>query len=199
MSADPPLPNGSITLSDVWTDLRRVADSLGVPERGVQLVTRLRTRLDAVSERAARQPQRPRMACLVALDPPAAAGGWISELIALAGGVDALGTPGAWPLALAVEDLQRADPDLLVLAPAGADLAAALAVADGIVSRPDWRTLRAVRECRVLAADGTRLFGRPGLHVAETLAVLAEMLHPDAFRLEHVGRAWARLGSASAA
>jgi len=180
-------------LADIWTDIRRVADSLGVPERGVQLITRLRTRLEAVAQRAAQQPHHPRVACLVELDPPAAAGGWISELIALAGGVDALGAPGAWPRSVAPGDLERADPDVIVLAPAGTDLAAALAAARDIVTRPGWQGLRAVREGRVLVASGAGLFGRPGLHVAETLAVIAEMVHPAAFRLEHEGRAWTRL------
>jgi iron complex transport system substrate-binding protein len=197
MPSVPPVPTESSALTDLWTDLRRVSDSLGVPERGVQLITRLRTRLEAVALRAAQQSRRPRVACLVGLDPPVAAAGWISELIALAGGEDVLGAPGAWPRAVPAEELERADPDVIVLAPAGTDLPAALATARTLASRPGWPTSRAARKGQVHVADGTALLGRPGPQVAEALEAIAEMLHPAAFRFGHEGRAWARLEGAS--
>ena len=188
----PPLrhvPTESGALADLWGDLRRVSDALGVPERGVQLITRLRTRLEAVALRAAQQPRHPRVACLVGLDPPVAAGGWISELIALAGGEDVLGAPGVGPRALAVEELERADPDVIVLAPAGMDLPSARAAAQSLASRPGWKASRAAREGQVHVADAA-LFGRPGPQVAEALEAIAEMLHPAAFRFGHEGKAW---------
>jgi iron complex transport system substrate-binding protein len=187
------LPTESIALADLWVDLRRVADSLGVPERGVQLITRLRTRIEAVALRAAQQPRRPRVACLVGLDPPVAAGGWISELVALAGGEDVLGAPGAAPRVLAAQELERADPDVIVLAPAGMDLPVALVAARSLASQRGWLMSRAVREGRVHVADGAVLFGRPGPQVAEALEAIAEMLHPAAFRFGHEGKAWKRI------
>jgi iron complex transport system substrate-binding protein len=192
-----PVPTDSIALADLWADLRRVSDALGVPERGVQLITRLRTRIEAVALRAAQQPRRPRVACLVGLDPPATAGGWISELIALAGGEDVLGAPGAWPRALAAEELERADPDVIVLAPAGMDLPAALAAARSLASRPGWPTSRAAREGQAHVADAAMLFGRPGPQLAESLETIAEMLHPAAFRFGHEGKTWTRLEGGS--
>ena len=197
MPASVPFPPEFIALADLWADLRRVSDSLGVPERGVQLITRLRTRLEAVSLRAAQQPRRPRVACLVGLDPPTAAGGWISELVALAGGEDVLGAPGAGPRVLAAGELERADPDVIVLAPAGMDLPAALVAARSLASQPGWPASRAAREGQAHVADAAALFGRPGPQVAEALEALAEMLHPAAFRFGHEGKAWRRIEGGS--
>ena len=196
----PPLrsrPDRSPALAELWADIRRLADSLGVPERGVQLITRLRTRLEAVALRAAQQPQHPRVAFLVGLDPPVAAAGWISELVGLAGGEVVLGAPGAGPRVLAAEDLERADPGVIVLAPAGMDLPSALAAARALASRPGWQALRAVREGRLHVTDGAALFGRPGPQAAEALEAIAEMLHPAAFRFGHEGKAWKRLEGGS--
>lgn len=187
----------SSALTGLWIDLRRVSDALGVPERGVQLITRLRTRLEAVALRAAQQPRRPRVACLVGLDPPVVAGGWISELVALAGGEDVLGAPGSAPRVLAAEELECADPDVIVLAPAGMDLPAALSAAHSLVARPGWQAPRAAREGQVHVADGAALFGRPGAQVAEVLEAIAEMLHPAAFRFGHEGKVWTRLEGGS--
>ena len=197
MPLERPVPTESSVLADLWVDLRRVSDALGLPERGVQLITRLRTRLEAVALRAAQQPRRPRVACLVGLDPPIAAGGWISELVALAGGEDVLGAPGAWPRILAAEELERADPDVIVLAPAGMDLPVALVAARSLASQPGRPMSRAMREGRVHVADGAVLFGRPGPQVAEALEAIAEMLHPAAFRFGHEGRAWMRIEGGS--
>jgi iron complex transport system substrate-binding protein len=192
----PPLPHvtpESSALADLWGDLRRVSDALGVPERGVQLITRLRIRLEAVALRAAQQPRRPRVACLAGLAPPVTAAGWISELIGLAGGEDVLGAPGAGPRVLTAEELERADPDVVVLAPAGMDLPTALAAARPFASRPGWQALRAAREGNVHVADAAAFFGRPGPQVAETLETIAEMLHPAAFRFGHEGGVWKRI------
>jgi len=197
MPPERPVPTESSVLADLWVDLRRVSDALGLPERGVQLITRLRTRLEAVALRAAQQPRRPRVACLVGLDPPIAAGGWISELVALAGGEDVLGAPGAWPRILAAEELERADPDVIVLAPAGMDLPVALVAARSLASQPGRPMSRAMREGRVHVADGAVLFGRPGPQVAEALEAIAEMLHPAAFRFGHEGKAWTRIEGGS--
>jgi len=187
------VPTEPPELAGLWADIRRLSDSLGVPERGVQLITRLRTRLEAVALRAAQQPQRPRVAFLVGLDPPIAAGGWISELVGLAGGEVVLGAPDAGPRRLVLEDLGHSDPAVLVLAPAGMDLPFALVAARSLASQPGWQALRAVREGRLHVADGAALFGRPGPQAAEALEAIAEMLHPAAFRFGHEGKAWKRL------
>ena len=191
------VPTAPPELAGLWADIRRLSASLGVPERGVQLITRLRTRLEAVALRAAQQPQRPRVAFLVGLDPPVAAAGWISELVGLAGGEDVLGAPGAGPRRLAPEELAHCVPDVVILAPSGMDLPSALMVAQGIVKRPDWQALRAVREGRLHVADGTALFGRPGPQAAEALEAIAGMLHPAAFRFGDEGKAWKRIDGGS--
>lgn len=180
-------------LAEVWAGLRREADARGVPERGVQLVTRLRARLDAVASRAGRQPVRPRVACLAGLDPPGAPGTWLEELIGWAGG-EAVAAPGGDGARLAVPvALAAADPDVVVLACAAEGLAAAREAARALLGRPGWGTLRAVREGRVFVAAGDAARSAPGPQVAETLEAFAEMLHPAAFRFGHEGTAWARV------
>jgi iron complex transport system substrate-binding protein len=186
------LPTESAALADVWAGVRREADARGVPERGVQLVTRLRARLDAVASRARQQSVRPRVACLVGLDAPRLPGGWVAELIEWAGGEPAAAEGGeARPAGPA--ELAPADPDVIVLVPAEGGLAAARAAVPLLLARPGWDGLRAVREGRVYVTDGEAGRDRPGPQVAEALEALAEILHPAAFRFGHEGRAWARV------
>lgn len=179
------------TLAAIWRDVRRVADALGVPERGVQLVSRLQRRLKGISARAASLP-RPRVACIEWIDPLMAAGDWTPELVAMAGAEDVLARPGERAGRIPLEALAKADPDAIFVAPCGFDLARSRAEMPALEAREEWRELRAVREDRVFLADGNALFNRPGPRVAEALEVLAEALHPGAFRFGHEGAGWER-------
>ena len=51
-------------LADVRVDIAGVAATLGVPERGAELVARLQKRIDAVAEAARSVPERPTVACI---------------------------------------------------------------------------------------------------------------------------------------
>jgi len=178
-------------LVDLWRDLRKVADALGVPERGVQLVTRLRRHMRGIAERAGEvQPRR--VACIEWMEPLMAAGNWTPELVAMAGGQDVLGKPGAHAGRIEFADLAAADPDAIFVTPCGFDLARTRAEMPALTRLPGWSGLRAVREGHVFLGDGNAYFNRPGPRVAEALEILAEALHPAAFRFGHQGKAWER-------
>ena len=178
-------------LASLWNDMRAIASALGVPERGVQLVTRLRARMRGIAERA-RGRAVPRVACIEWIEPLMAAGNWTPELIALAGAEDVLGVAGQHAGPLSFERLAAADPDVIWVTPCGFDVARTRAEMPALTGQPGWRELRAVREGRVYLADGNALFNRPGPRVVEALECLAEALHPEAFRFGHEGRGWER-------
>jgi len=178
-------------LASLWRDMRRVADALGVPERGVQLVTRLQRRMRGIAERLADRP-RVRVACIEWIDPPMIAGNWTPELLHLAGATDVLGRPGEHSGPITLDALSAADPDAIFVTPCGFDLARTRAEMPALAAMPGWSGLRAVRDGRVFLGDGNAFFNRPGPRVAETLEILAEALHPGAFRYGHEGRGWER-------
>jgi len=181
-------------LGDVWADIRAIASALGVPERGVQLVTRLRSRMRGIAERT-RGRARPRVACIEWIDPLMISGHWMPELIELAGADDVLGKAGRHSGPVPFERLVAADPDAIWVAPCGFDLARTRAEAAALTRRPDWQALRAVRDGHTFLGDGNALFNRPGPRVVETLECLAEALHPGAFRFGHEGTGWERLAA----
>ncbi len=178
-------------LADLWRDMRAIASALGVPERGVQLITRLQARMRGIAERTAGLGS-PSVACIEWIDPLMAAGNWTPELIAMAGARDVFGRPGEHAPPLAWEALREADPDAVFVTPCGFDLARTRAEMAALTRQPGWESLRAVRERRVFLGDGNAFFNRPGPRVAETLEILAEALHPGAFRYGHEGTGWER-------
>jgi iron complex transport system substrate-binding protein len=175
------------TLGDVWRDVVSVAEALGVEERGAELVGKLTERVIGIGERAAGLGERPRLACLEWLEPLMAAGHWMPELVALAGGQAVFGTPGAPSPWIDREALLAADPDVVVALPCGFDLARTRAEWTALGLGDALGELRALRNGRVFLADGNALFNRPGPRLVESLEVLAEILHPGAFRFGHAG------------
>ena len=174
-------------LADVWTDIRRVAAALDARTRGEQLVQRLQHRMEEIASRAASLATRPTVACLEWLDPLMAAGNWMPELIEHAGGVNLFGEAGKHSPAMTWDELIAKDPDVILALPCGFDLPRTRTEMRALARDPRWPALRAVAAGRVYVTDGNQYFNRPGPRLVESLEILAEILHPEAFRFGQEG------------
>jgi iron complex transport system substrate-binding protein len=181
------------TLDDVWTDIVSVADALDVVERGLQVAAEMRLRLEAITRQAQALPDQPNVACIEWIDPLMAAGNWVPELVARAGGVNLFGEAGKHAPWMTWEQLVAADPDVIALMPCGFDIARTLQDVPLLARRPEWPSLRAVQGRRVFACDGNQYFNRPGPRLVESLEILAQVLHPEAFSFTHEGTGWRRV------
>lgn len=182
-------------LGDVWEDIRRVARALGVAERGEALAKQLSRRVLEIGVKAAQLAPKPGVATIEWIDPLMAAGNWMPELVELAGGVSLFGEPGKHSPWMEWDDVIRRNPDVLLISPCGFDIARTLEELPALERRPGWRELKAVRGNRVYVADGNAYFHRPGPRLVESLEILAEILHPDAFRFGHEGSGWTRVAA----
>jgi iron complex transport system substrate-binding protein len=177
-------------LADIWSDIQRVAVSCGVRERGEKAVDALQGKLREISARACHSPRRPRVACIEWHEPLMAAGNWVPELVEMAGAVNLFGQAGAHSPWMNWQQLVEADPDVIVSMPCGFDLARTCAEMYWLDRRPEWPKLRAVQTGQVYLADGNQYFNRPGPRIVESLQILAEILHPEAFEPALEGAAW---------
>jgi len=165
-------------LEDVVADVLHLGERVGRPAAAAALVDSLRARLDAV-ERRVRGSTRPRVAALEWLDPLFTAGHWVPQMIAVAGGRDALGTvPGESSRRIEWSELAAADPDWIVAMPCGLDAAGGARELARCASRPEWPTLRAARAGRLVAVDANGCFSRPGPRLVDGIERLAALLHP---------------------
>lgn len=184
------------TLEDVFRDVLAVGAATGRLAKAREVVARLKARVASVAcrvgamQRARQAEACPTVAMIEWLDPPMAAGNWVPELVRLAGGADVLGKPGAHSHWITWSDVAAADPDVVVLVPCGFTLDRTIEEARSAAVRPHLEKLRAFRTGRCFAVDGHNLFNRPGPRLVDSLEVLAEILHPGAFRFARpVGQA----------
>jgi len=178
------------TLDGILEGFMEVAKVIGREREGEALVAKLRAGVAEIERTLAGAP-RPRVACLEWIEPLFHMGNWGPELVAHAGGESVLGKAGEHSSAIEWERVRELDPDVIVVAACGFDLARTWREMPSFATRPGWRDLRAVRSERVFAADGNLYFNRSSPSVFETIRVLAEILHPDRFAPVHAS-AWKR-------
>ncbi len=178
-------------LADIWADIRRVADGLQVHAQGEALIEQAQRRMQRIAERAA-DLARPTVAYIEWIDPLMTGGNWMPELVAMAGGDNLFGQAGRHSPWLTWEELRQADPDIIVIAPCGFDIARSIQEMPVLTRRPDWGHLRAVQGRKVFIADGNQFFNRPGPRVVESLEILVELFHPEQFQRVHEGTGWRR-------
>jgi len=167
------------TLIDVFADVEKVGTAIGRQAEAGALLRDLEDRLAAVRARAAGRP-RPRVLALEWLDPPFAGGHWIPEMIAAAGGDDVIASAGDSSRRLTWEQVEAADPDVIIVMPCGFDEAGAqaqMALAADSENGSIWQRLRAVRTGRVHPVDANGCFSRPGPRVVDGIERLAELFH----------------------
>ena len=177
-------------LRDIWENIARVGDALGVDAEPV--CDGLRARVAAIAEQARALPPK-RVVTVEWSDPPMTAGNWVPELVSAAGGIDALGAAGENAPIVDVAQVQAADPDAIVLMPCGYDLPRTVEDGRALLANPAWAGLRAARAGDIYATDGNAFFNRPGPRLVESAEILAEILHPAHFDFGHEGTGWQRL------
>lgn len=159
-------------LGDVLDDAVELAEACGVPDPGVELRRALETRIEAVRSTVATAPPIP-TAALEWLDPPYCAGHWVPEMIAAAGGIDALAAAGDRSRVVTWEEVTAAGPEVTVVMPCGLHAAEAEAECRAHVAE-----LAATGSSRVHAVDAAASFSRPGPRLADGVELLGHILHP---------------------
>ena len=175
------------TLQDIYDGMIRVGDALHIPEAAAGLTASIQARINAVSA-AVKCERRARVMVLEWIDPPFVMGNWGPDLVEAANGEVAVGEMGGFSREISWDEMQNADPDWLVVAPCGFSLARTIREASVLETLPGWFALRAVRERNVVLADGNKYFNRSGTTIADTVEILAEILH--GLGTEHCGEAW---------
>jgi iron complex transport system substrate-binding protein len=155
------------TLGGVADSVRTLADELGLVERGDAIVTEMWATIDAAA-RAVRGLRPRRVFFAEWIEPPFSAGHWLPEMIELAGGTDVLGQAGEPSSTTTWSAVEAARPELVIVAPCGFDADEAAKRAAGL-SFP----------CPAVAVDSDSYYSRPAPRLADGVAQLAHLLHPE--------------------
>jgi len=167
------------TLADVWDDIRRIGKATSRADEADNLARSLARRVEEIARSVASAASRPRAFCLEWLDPFYVGGHWVPEMAALAGGEDPFGQVGKPSFRVTPEEIFVAQPEIIVVMPCGYNLARTCEEFRRAKFPAGWNDLPAVRSGRVFAVDANSYFSRSGPRLADGVAILAHLLHPE--------------------
>ena len=149
------------SVAGILAMIETVGRLVGAEGRALALVAELEATMDAVRARAAALPRRPRVYFEEWDEPPISAVGWVSELVAIAGGEDVFAARGQSSLARgrileSDQEVFAAAPELIVGSWCGKRFAP-----DRVRARPGWADVPAVRNDQ-LAEIKSALILQPG-------------------------------------
>ena len=181
-------------LKDVWEDMLRVGRALGRPEQAELLVQDYKKRLTSLRNATGTFGTKPRVTVLEWLDPLMAAGNWTPELVDYAGGENVFGEIGLHSPWLSWEELQAADPDIVVLSPCGYTIERTLQDVLILREHPAWQALKAVRNGRVYTIDGNSYLNRSGPRLIESAELLGQAIWGERLGIEVEVNGWKHVG-----
>ena len=179
------------TLDGIGERVGALGARLGAEGEAEELVTGMRSRLDRVASALASVETSPRVFVTEWLEPPYAAGHWVPDMVATAGGIDVAGMSGEPSHRMRWPDVAALEPDVVVLAPCGFDLDRTLSEVVPLDLSAHLLGTPARQESRVFAVDANALFSRPGPRVVDGVEVLAHLLHPAEY--PDPGALWSRV------
>ena len=179
-------------LDDVFDDIRKVAAALDVAESGEKLIEDLTERVDIIRHKLKFIDTKPTVACIEWLEPLMVSGNWIPEMVAIAGGTSILAEAGKHSPFVQWEDIQQADPDIMLVMPCGFSIERTMKEIDLLLQRPGFAELKAVKSDRLYIADGNQYFNRSGPRIVDSIEILAEIIHPKQFVFGYEGNGWIR-------
>jgi len=169
------------SVSDIFDDIRRVAEVCGVPEHAEELIGQLSRRIEAVHRRAYRIANRRGVFLMEWVDPPFCSGHWGPELIEIAGGCDPSGRKHQPSVQIRWQEVLDARPDIIVLALCGYDIDRARRDYEILRRFPGFDSLPAAQRGEIYVVNASAYFARPGPRIVDSLEILAGILHPTEF------------------
>ena len=168
-------------VADILQNVRNIASSAGVFQRGDEVVDLLQGRIQAVVNGVAKEGTRPRVLCLDWLDPLRNTGQWVPELVELAGGAERLAVAGGLSRELTWEEIIVYAPEYLMVMPCGyGPDRVRQDASEKLTHLKGWDELPAVKLGQVFLFDG-RIPTRHGPRVVDVLEGLAAAMHPQYF------------------
>lgn len=173
------------TMEDVYDDVLRVGQALGLEQHAQHEVVAMRERFHAAADHVNPYTAPVNTLFLEWTDPPFVGGHWTPQLIERAGAAHPLnptdplpgagsgeGAQGAHRVApksrrVEIDDIVRSAPDAVIVCPCGVPLEDIRRETKALAQHDWFRSLPAYTAGRIVMVDGNQMFNRPGPRLVE--------------------------------
>lgn len=170
--------NGT-NVAGIMRDVQQVGEAADNKAFADAFVTQWRSEWQALKQRGE---TGTKVAVLEWPEPPFSAGHWVPEMVSAAGGFEMLCQAGEVSQRLRWQDIQAADPDLLIVASCGYNLAKNRHFAEHLyqhetIGLQAKTPLRALQQGHLLAVDANSYFSCPSPRILRGAQMLSNFLH----------------------
>ena len=167
-------------IQEILKCVKDIAEKIDEVERGKEIVNSLNIRINKIKKVPISN--RPKVLGIEWIKPFFTAGHWVPEMIEYSGGINMITKKGEHSRKIGIEEIENADPDVLILMPCGFDVQRTISEYEKYLSNNSrWNQLRVVKERKVFAVDANSFFSKPSIRVVTGIEILAKILHPDIF------------------
>ena len=177
-------------LSDVYQDIKNIANYFGINSRADILIELAEDRISIIRHKLKFITEKPKVACIEWLSPLMVAGNWTPELVEIAGAIPVLALNGKHSPFVDFDDILKEDPDIMIVMPCGFSIQRTLQEINLLLELSGWAKLKAVKNNRIYIADGNHYFNRSGPRLTDSIEILAEIIHPKQFVFGYEGKGW---------
>lgn len=168
-------------IQGLYRDFQLIGKVTNTEKRAAELVSSLKTRVEAVVAKTSTAAERPKVfyevdASMNENKPwTTGYGTFQDDLINMAGGTNIAAGRSGW-YEFSIEEILAADPDIIILEDYQYG-----ATPESVAARSAWSNLTAVKEGKVFAINDPNLTCRYGPRLVDGLELLARMIHPELF------------------
>jgi len=167
-------------LEGILANIRLVGKATGAEKEAEALISKMRERMAAVTEKAAEAKESPKVFCEIdATDPSkpwtTGPGSFMDAMIRLSGGTNVAADAESPWVQLSAEEIIAKDPQIIILADSKFGV-----TAESVGERPGWEAITAVKEGAIYGIDDD-LISRPGPRIVDGLEAVARIIHPELF------------------
>ena len=167
------------TIDDILNTVTIIAKKIGKENEGEKLVKFLKKRIDFIKSKKGK---KPKVLCIEWIEPFFTSGHWVPQMIEIAGGLNCISTTGERSRRTIIDEIEKADPDIIVIMPCGFDTNRTTSECTmTLQNNPRWNNLRAVISNQVFAVDASAYFSKPSVRTITGIEILAKIINPHEF------------------
>ncbi|MFI5416937.1 MAG: cobalamin-binding protein [Nitrososphaerales archaeon] len=167
------------TIEEILDSVIAIAQKIGKENEGEKLVESLKKRIDFIKSKYVKSKKA---LCIEWIDPFFTSGHWVPQMIEIAGGVNPIGMTGEHSRRMTIDEVEKADPDIIIMMPCGFDTKRTASECTKVLQNNQrWKSLRAIENNQVFAVDANSYFSKPSIRTITGIEILAKIIHPQEF------------------
>lgn len=147
-------------MDEIIESVTKLGEILECKDKSNEITKSLEKRITNI--RKSKLENKPNILAIKWIEPFFTAGQWVPEMIEIAGGISRISKTGEHSRRLSMDEIIKANPDIIILMPCGFDTRRTITEYDEILKNNKiWNSLTAVRNGMVFAIDANSFFSKP--------------------------------------